>query len=383
MRQRFSQKIDTKTFGVDMTRDEVLRYLDLPSPSMREALDLLTRVAPLMTTVYIHGPSGSGKEFAARAVHAFSQRADGPFIAVNCGAIPKELLESELFGSEKGAYTGSVRTRAGLLENANGGTLFLDEIGDMPFDMQVKLLRVLEERRFSRVGGEKEIKADVRLVCATHRDLQVLVENGQFREDLFYRINVFPVSLCGLDERREDIPRLVELILKRFRGQGGLGELPSFRASALSALQEARWPGNVRQLRNVIERASVLYPGQVVASSEIERMLAPRKPVERVVETQALIESITGLLPLRDEAPPTAPESVPDLFSEPPDLQAFFLANPDFNFRDHMTRMEIAFIKGALAECQGSVSAAARMLGLQRTTLIEKMRKYAIQREEA
>ena len=382
MAKRFSQKIDTNIHGVDMTRDEVLRYLDLPSPSMQEALDLLTRVAPLMTTVYIHGPSGSGKEFAARAVHAFSARADGPFIAVNCGAIPKELLESELFGSEKGAYTGSVRTRAGLLENANGGTLFLDEIGDMPFDMQVKLLRVLEERRFSRVGGEKEIKADVRLVCATHRDLQVLVDSGQFREDLFYRINVFPVSLCGLDERRDDIPRLVELILKRFKGQGGLGDLPSFSASALAALQEARWPGNVRQLRNVIERASVLYPGQVVGQAEIERMLAPRKPIERIVETQALIESITGMLPLREEAPPTAPDVVPDIVSEPTDLQAFFTANPDFSFRDHMTRMEIAFIKGALAQSQGSVSAAARLLGLQRTTLIEKMRKYGLQREE-
>lgn len=366
-----------------MTRDEVLRYLDLPSPSMREALDLLTRVAPLMTTVYIHGPSGSGKEFAARAVHAFSPRCDRPFIAVNCGAIPKELLESELFGSEKGAYTGSVRTRAGLLENANGGTLFLDEIGDMPFDMQVKLLRVLEERRFSRVGGEKEIKADVRLVCATHRDLQVLVESGQFREDLFYRINVFPVTLCGLDERREDIPRLVELILKRFKGQGGLGDLPSFSAPALSALQDARWPGNVRQLRNVIERASVLYPGQMIGSSEIERMLAPRKPIERVVETQALIETITGMLPLREEAPSIVPENGPDLLTGPNDVQAFLVANPDFNFRDYMMRMEVSFIKAALAECDGSVSAAARMLGLQRTTLIEKMRKYSIQREEA
>jgi sigma-54 specific flagellar transcriptional regulator A len=365
-----------------MTRDEVLRYLDLPSPSMKEALDLLSRVAPLMTTVYINGPSGSGKEFAARAVHAFSSRADGPFIAVNCGAIPKELLESELFGSEKGAYTGSVRTRAGLLENANGGTLFLDEIGDMPFDMQVKLLRVLEERKFSRVGGEKEIKADVRLVCATHRDLQVLVESGQFREDLFYRINVFPVTLCGLHERREDIPRLVDLILKRFKGQGGLGELPSFSGPALVALQDARWPGNVRQLRNVIERASVLYPGQVVGASEIERMLAPRKPIERVVETQALIESITGMLPLREEAPPLSPVDSSDVYSGPNDLQAFLEANPDFNFRDHITKIEISFIKGALAQTQGSVSAAARLLGLQRTTLIEKMRKYGVMREE-
>lgn len=182
-----------------MTSEEVLRYLDLPSASMREALDLITRVAPAQTTVYIHGPSGSGKEFIARAVHAFSNRASGPFIAVNCGAIPRELIESELFGSEKGAYTGSVRTRAGLLEAAAGGTLFLDEIGDMPLDMQVKLLRVLEDRSFSRVGGSQVMKADFRLVCATHRDLELRVRDGQFREDLFYRINVFPVTLGGVE----------------------------------------------------------------------------------------------------------------------------------------------------------------------------------------
>ena len=221
-----------------MTKDELFRYLDLPSRAMREALDLISRVAPLSTTVFISGPSGSGKEFAARAVHAFSMRSASPFVAVNCGAIPKELLESELFGSEKGAYTGSVRMRAGLLETAAGGTLFLDELGDMPLDMQVKLLRVLEDRRFTRVGGSQEIKADVRLVCATHRDLSKMVEEGLFREDLFYRINVFPIAMKGLEERREDIPRLVDLILKRFRGQG-VGDAPKFQPSAITALQAA------------------------------------------------------------------------------------------------------------------------------------------------
>jgi sigma-54 specific flagellar transcriptional regulator A len=363
-----------------MTRDEVMRYLDLPSASMREALDLITRVAPLSTTVYINGPSGSGKEFAARAVHAFSHRAEGPFVAVNCGAIPKELLESELFGSEKGAYTGSVRTRAGLLETAAGGTLFLDEIGDMPLDMQVKLLRVLEDRKFSRVGGSQVIKADVRLVCATHRDLGTLVESGQFREDLFYRINVFPVQLHGLDDRLEDIPKLIELTLKRFRSQ--FDQLPAFGTSAIAALQAASWPGNVRQLRNVIERASVLYPGQTLGSSEIERMIAPRKPIERVVETQALMDSVLGMLPVREE-PMVAPSTMPDMLTAPDDVQEFLRATPDFNFRDHLTMVEVAFIKGALAQAQGSVSAAARLLGLQRTTLIEKMRKYSIAREEA
>ncbi len=393
-----------------MTRDEVYRYLDLPSQAMREALDLISRVAPLSTTVYISGPSGSGKEFAARAVHAFSNRAAAPFVAVNCGAIPRELLESELFGSEKGAYTGSVRTRAGLLEQAAGGTLFLDELGDMPIDMQVKLLRVLEDRRYTRVGGSQEIKADVRLVCATHRDLAKLVEEGQFREDLFYRINVFPIAMKGLDERREDIPRLVELILRRFRGQG-VGEAPKFQPSAIAALQAASWPGNVRQLRNVLERCCVLYPGQSIGKSEIERIAAPRRTIDRVEETMVLFSSLQGLglarppasapvSPSDDEdhgdpepAPQSqpspdallevAPPTAPDLLACPADVSGFLRATPDFNFREHMMRIEVAFIKGALVEMNGSVSGAARVLGLQRTTLIEKMRKYSIDREEA
>ncbi len=385
-----------------MTKDELFRYLDLPSRAMREALDLISRVAPLSTTVFISGPSGSGKEFAARAVHAFSTRSAAPFVAVNCGAIPKELLESELFGSEKGAYTGSVRTRSGLLETAAGGTLFLDELGDMPLDMQVKLLRVLEDRRFTRVGGSQEIKADVRLVCATHRDLMKMVEEGLFREDLFYRINVFPIAMKGLEDRREDIPRLVELILKRFRGQG-VGEAPKFQPSAITALQAASWPGNVRQLRNVLERCCVLYPGQSIGAAEIERIAAPRKVIDRVEETMALFSSVQGLgfgAPVTQEPAAAsepeeepgdepertmelAPPMAPDLLSCPADVQGFLRATPDFNFRDHIMRIEVAFIKGALVEMNGSVSGAARVLGLQRTTLIEKMRKYAIDREDA
>ena len=377
---------------------------------MREALDLISRVAPLSTTVFISGPSGSGKEFAARAVHAFSNRSAAPFVAVNCGAIPRELLESELFGSEKGAYTGSVRTRAGLLETAAGGTLFLDELGDMPLDMQVKLLRVLEDRRFTRVGGTQEIKADVRLVCATHRDLMKMVDEGLFREDLFYRINVFPIGMKGLDERRQDIPRLVELILKRFRGQG-VGEAPKFQDSAIAALQASSWPGNVRQLRNVLERCCVMYPGEVIGKAEVERIAAPRKVIDRVEETMALFSSLQGLGFSRSPATAPAAEAVRDLEPEPgaaqsgevdpetgrelapplaadllagpSDVSGFLRATPDFNFRYHMMRIEIAFIKGALAEMSGSVSGAARVLGLQRTTLIEKMRKYAIDREEA
>jgi len=365
-----------------MTSEEVQRYLDLPSASMREALDLITRVAPALTTVYIHGPSGSGKEFVARAVHAFSPRSTGPFIAVNCGAIPRELIESELFGSEKGAYTGSVRTRAGLIEAAEGGTLFLDEIGDMPIDMQVKLLRVLEDRSFSRVGGSQVIKSDIRLVCATHRDLEKRVEEGHFREDLYYRINVFPVTLAGLSERREDIPRLTELILKRLR-KTGFPDTPKFEAGAVAALKNAEWPGNIRQLRNVLERASVLYPGQAIGAAQIERITTPRKQVDHIEETQALMASLEGILPIGIDEAATEALVFASQGGEPEDIGAFLRSAQDFNFRDHIAHIEMNFIKGALNEAEGSVSGAARLLGLQRTTLIEKMRKYAIQRDEA
>jgi sigma-54 specific flagellar transcriptional regulator A len=342
---------------------------------MREALDLVMRVAPSPTTVFIHGPSGSGKEFVARAVHLLSLRARGPFIAVNCGAIPRDLLESELFGSEKGAYTGSVRTRVGLLENAAGGTLFLDEIGDMPHDMQVKLLRVLEDRSFSRVGGGAVIKADVRIVCATHRNLNALVEEQTFREDLYYRINVFPITLLALDERKEDLPRLTQLIIERFRSQG-FANCPKLSAAAIASLQLASWPGNIRQLRNVIERAGILYPGQELGAAEIERLVSPRKPVERSVEALALMEVVREMA---DAAPCQGPDVIiPSATSVSDRLRG----SEAFNLRDHMAELEIEFIRTALADANNSVSAAARILGLQRTTLIEKMKKFSIVRDE-
>lgn len=362
-----------------MTKDEVLRCLSLPSASMREALDLVKRVAPSPSTVFIHGPSGSGKEFIARAVHLLSPRGRGSFVAVNCGAIPRDLLESELFGSEKGAYTGSVRTRVGLLENAAGGTLFLDEIGDMPHDMQVKLLRVLEERTFSRVGGGAIIKTDVRIVCATHRNLTELVERQAFREDLYYRINVFPITLAALDERKEDVPRLVHIISERFKAQN-VSHCAQLGPEAVAALQLSSWPGNIRQLRNVIERAGVLYPGQLIGAAEIERLIKPRRPVEARIETLALMDAVREMAvaqTLHDVA-------MPDEASEKAAAGARDLMRSDgFNLRDYMAELETDFIKTALTETNGSVSAAARLLGLQRTTLIEKMKKFSIVREDA
>lgn len=369
-----------------MTKDDVLRYLDLPSASMREVLHLVSRVAPLSTTVFINGPSGSGKEFVARAVHCLSRRESGPFIALNCGAVPRDLIEGELFGSEKGAYTGSVKTRAGLIEMAEGGTLFLDEIGDMPHDMQVKLLRVLEERVYTRIGGSQPLKADVRIVCATHRDLEELIADRQFREDLFYRINVFPIMLEGLSARRADIPQLVTLIAERFKSQA-IGPLPIFTADAIKTLQNAEWPGNVRQLRNTLERAGVLYGGETVDGETMQRLVSPRQKIDREEEAEALWGAVGDLSlvsaalgsALDSDDPPADPSPANGLA----DPRAFLRANPEFSLKDHIAEIEVAFIKAALAEAANSVSSAARILGYQRTTLIERMRKFSVQREDA
>lgn len=383
----FCQKSDSNLgwVFVSVTKDDVLRYLDLPSAPMREVLHLITRVAPLPTTVFVNGPSGSGKEFVARAIHCLSKRENGPFIALNCGAVPRELIEGELFGSEKGAYTGSVKTRAGMIEMAEGGTLFLDEIGDMPHDMQVKLLRVLEERVYTRVGGSAPLKADVRIVCATHRNLEELIADRQFREDLFYRINVFPIVLDGLDRRRADIPRLVELIAERFRGQG-IGPMPLFTPDAIKALQEAEWPGNVRQLRNTLERAGVLYGGETVDGERMRKLVGPRKTIDREEEAEALWDAVgdLGLVSAAADMFPELATSDPEPAASPlDDPRALLRGTGDFNLKDYLAEIEVAFIKAALAEAANSVSSAARILGYQRTTLIERMRKFAVQREEA
>ena len=384
-----------------MKKQDVERYLNLPSPGMREVVHLVGRVAPLNTTVFINGPSGSGKEFVARAIHLMSGRATGPFVPVNCGAIPRDLLESELFGSERGAFTGSIKTRQGLLEIASGGTLFLDEIGDMPLEMQVKLLRVLEERTFTRIGGEKAIKADVRIVCATHRDLEKLVAEGGFREDLFYRINVFPVTIAPLDDRPEDIPTLVSLIVERFRMQG-FTNVPVLLPDAVAVLQTSAWPGNVRQLRNVLERAGVLYGDMPVDAAKVARLVKPSNRIDRKAETDALWDAADGL-----DAEPEAGEDTAAAFdaaleaelgavfphapvvkarsvsAQEFDIRAVMQSEDGFNLRDFIAQVETEFIKTALQDAGGSVTGAARILGFQRTTLIEKIRKFSIDRPTA
>ena len=374
-----------------MQKQDVKRFLDLPSRLMRDVYQLVERVAPLGSTVYIQGPSGSGKEIIARSIHLLSGRNGGPFVPVNCGAIPRELLESELFGYEKGAFTGAAKERQGLMEVANGGTLFLDEIGDMPLDMQVKLLRLLEERTFTRVGGSKPIKVNVRFVCATHRDLTQMIRDEKFREDLFYRINVFPIFLPPLKDRADDIPRLIALIKERFEIQG-FPPTPSLTQCGIEALQSFPWPGNIRELRNVLERAGALYPDQQINGQLINNLLRPFGAIDQHVEEEAIWSAVAELsepISFEDLSPDVSDEiknavssNGVQSSSEIYNVRQILNGSDVFNLKDYIAQLEIEFIKTALKDTDGSVSAAARMLGFQRTTLIEKMKKFSILRND-
>jgi sigma-54 specific flagellar transcriptional regulator A len=288
------------------------------------------------------GESGTGKEMVARHVHELSPRAAKPFVPINCGAIPAELLESELFGHEKGAFTGAISARVGRFELAAGGTLFLDEIGDMSLHMQVKLLRVLQERTFERVGGNRTLKADVRIIAATHRDLEGAIAAGRFREDLYYRLNVFPIQMPRVAERIEDLPALTEQLLVRIeRLTGARIELT---ARALDALAAYPWPGNVRELANLLERLVILQGGRRVDVADLPERYRPKA------------DNVARL-------PPPAAGALPD---------------EGFDLKDHLSQVEQRYIREALARADGTIAGAARLLGMQRTTLVEKLRKYRL-----
>ncbi len=316
------------------------------------ALDRLIRqVAPHDTTVLLRGESGTGKEMAARTIHESSNRRNGPFVAINCGAIPAELLESELFGHEKGAFTGAIATRKGRFELAEGGTLFLDEIGDMSLPMQVKLLRVLQERVYEKVGSNVTQKCDVRIIAATHRDLeQAIGAGGTFREDLYYRLNVFPIELPPLRERAEDLPVLVAEFAARLAARGHCA--PTLTADALVALATHTWPGNVRELGNLVERLAVLYPDRPVRATDLPGQYAKLAPA--AADVVAL---------------PFAPAS---------NDASVRLTSEGIDLKEHLARIEVALIREALARADGVVAHAAKSLKLQRTTLVEKLRKYGM-----
>lgn len=349
----------------------LFRALVGKSEKMQKVREAIDRAGPTQATVLVTGETGCGKEVVARNIHFRSDRSRGPFVAVNCGAIPSDLLESELFGHEKGAFTGAVSSRKGRFEMAEGGTLFLDEIGDMPLMMQVKLLRVLQEKVFERVGGTQPLAADVRIIAATHRDLDAHIGDGRFREDLYYRLNVFPIEMPPLRERTDDLPLLIDELLARIRADGG--PRLDFTEQALAFLEGYRWPGNVRELSNLLERLSILYP-----DSRIDIGHLPKNYLESAgLDPDELKVAVPEPL-----APPPAPPALKPLATDalPSDRQEPSLALPEegLNLRDHLAKVEIAMILQALEQGDWIVARAASLLGLRRTTLVEKMRRYKL-----
>lgn len=343
--------------------------------------DMVARVADSAATVLITGESGTGKELVARGLHEQSHRSSAHFVPVNCAAIPKELLESELFGHRKGAFTGAHADRMGRFELAHGGTIFLDEIGDMSLDMQVKLLRVLQERTIDPVGGTRPVSIDVRVVAATHRDLEAEIAAGRFREDLYYRLNVLPLQTPALRERSEDIPDLLTHFARKcaMPGHAPIRFMPDF----LQVLQAYAWPGNVRELGNLVDRFSTLFAGQSLALAMVPTQFLPKG--------LAALQAASGVTPVSMLAGPSCPpDEVPAQDAAPmPEVcdveDVIMLAQgmpalpvEGISLKDHLAGIEKDLIVKALERAEGNVTQTARLLNLQRTTLIEKLNKYEL-----
>ena len=387
---------------------------------MQALRQLVQTIAASSSTTLVTGESGTGKELVAQALHMQGPRAQGRFVPINCGAIPRELIESELFGHRKGAFTGAVVDRVGRFELAHGGTLFLDEIGDLPMDMQVKLLRVLQERCILPVGASREVPVDVRVVAATHKNLEHEVQQGRFREDLYYRINVLPIRTTPLRERSQDLPQL----LGHYASKHAMpGQRPvSFAEDMLQMLAQYAWPGNVRELSNLVDRFSTLFPGQKIACHTVPSCMLPSGLVELQVQRlgqeqlapwnvtvaevpseQALTmqggesgycDPILQAMELSADAQAPAmprPMAVSRVATDASNdemnavEEAIFLAQgiqtlpPDgLSLKQHLVNIERSLIEQALSRTQGNVSRTAKLLHLQRTTLIEKINKYEL-----
>lgn len=342
----------------------LFRSLVGTSRAIQQVRQMMQQVADTEASVLILGESGTGKEVVARNLHYHSKRREAPFVPVNCGAIPAELLESELFGHEKGAFTGAISSRAGRFELANGGTLFLDEIGDMPLPMQVKLLRVLQERTFERVGSNKTQSADVRIIAATHKDLEKMIEEGSFREDLYYRLNVFPIEMAPLRERIEDIPLLMNELISRMEHEKR-GSI-RFNSAAIMSLCRHDWPGNVRELANLVERMAIMHPYGVIGVAEL-----PKK-FRHVDDEDEQLSSLREELQERDA-----------LMGNLPSLESGALLPPEgIDLKEYLGNLEQDLIQQALDDAAGVVARAAERLRIRRTTLVEKMRKYGMNRRD-
>ena len=343
-------KLDTESFSIIGE-----------SPQIREVFDIVGRAAGSQSTVMIYGESGTGKELIARALHLNSPRASKPFIAVNCAAIPHDLLESELFGYEKGSFTGAVNARMGRIELANQGTIFFDEIGDMPPPLQVKLLRVLAEREVDRIGSTKSTPVDIRVVTATHRNLEVAIEEGRFREDLYYRLNIIPLELPPLRARKTDIPLLAGYFLNQFNGSGSPKTISD---EAMNLLVNYSWPGNIRELANFVERMVVLSIGSTITPRDLPDKVLGEVPKEKWI-------------PLENDSEPTGN---PAQLLQQSLKQSFHVGIPDegINLKKLVEDFEKELLIEALEKTGLVKNKAATLLSLNRTTLVEKLKKLKI-----
>ena len=322
------------------------------TPLMRKVFSLIDSIAPTDATVLVLGETGTGKELVAKALHELSPRRDKPFISVNCAAIPETLIESELFGHEKGAFTGAIKRKSGRFEEAHGGTLFLDEIGEVPLSMQAKLLRALQERSIRRVGGSASVEIDMRIVLATNRDLEAMVKAGRLREDLYYRVHVVPINLPSLRERPDDLPLLVEHFIEKYRGKANSDSV-GFSRQALARMARYPWPGNVRELENFVERALILSR-------------------ERIINDIDLPEAPTAEAPLASmNAAPLPVPTVVDIAVPLKDLIAQLTE-----------RLEAEYITRLLREYRGNIKKSYSHAGISRRGFFEKMRQYNIRKED-
>ncbi len=338
------------------------------SPSMQTVYELIEKIADTDSTILITGESGTGKELIAKTIHYNNiSRAGGPFVPINCAAIPRDLLESELFGHEKGAFTGAISTRLGRFELAQAGTLFLDEVGELDPSLQVKLLRVLQEREFERVGGMKTIKVDVRILAATNKDLEKATKEGKFREDLYYRLNVIPLQLPPLRSRYEDIPLLAAFFVQEFCRKKKR-EPFSFSPQVMDCLLKYRWPGNVRELENLMERLTILVSGPVVQLADLPEKLHLTTGEDS--EAAASPQVMTSFRTMAAKAP---------LPIQGSDLE---LGETGVDLNELVATMERNMIMKALEKAGGVRSKAAQFLGLNRTTLLEKMKKMKIEMQK-
>ena len=357
------------------TLDKLNKMIDGESPETKSMKNLIAMVSQTDSTALILGETGTGKDIVAQAIHKCSNK-KGPFVTVNCAAIPSELLESELFGHEKGAFTGADKQRKGRFEQSSGGSLFLDEIGDMPLPLQAKLLRAIESKTIQRVGGAQDIKIDLRLICATHRDLEKKVENGEFRADLFFRINVLPINVPSLAERRTDIPSLQKTLLSNLKVDET--QKPIFTPDAITALCKHNWPGNVRELKNVIERACIIFPGKEITSTNIYENLLRLKVPTVAEEQDALWDMTSDLSGITNLEENKVSNNLEDYLPHPKNYKNWFSFYDEIDIRRHLQDVEIVLIEEALEKTNNKVALAADKLKLRRTTLIEKMKKYSI-----